>query len=195
MGSMACWASMYAQMPPLRCASATTCMASVDLPDDSGPKISTTRPRGKPPTPRARSSDNAPVWIASMPIVVFSPILMMDPLPNCLSMAANATSSAFSRSLLTVVLRFLPGSVADVEAGLHDLDCVDGHHTEGVLHGSPSGSPTDAERLAMFEQHKCNYEQSFDQVFETASAASNSSGSSGRCTPRSKANQMVQENG
>ena len=128
-------------MPPLRCASATTCIASVDLPDDSGPKISTMRPRGKPPTPRARSSDNAPVWMASMPIVVFSPILMMDPLPNCLSMAANATSSAFSRSLLTVVLRFLPGSVADVEAGLHDLDCVDGHHTEGVLHGFPSDSP------------------------------------------------------
>ena len=35
-------------MPPLRCASATTCMASVDLPEDSGPKISTTRPRGRP---------------------------------------------------------------------------------------------------------------------------------------------------
>src|SRR3954468_23067111 len=127
-------------MPPLRWASATTCMASVDLPDDSGPKISTTRPRGKPPTPRARSSDNAPVWMVSMPIEVFSPIRMMEPLPNCLSMAANATSSAFSRSLLTVVLRFLPAAcevLLDVEADLHDLDCVDGHHTEGVLHGFP----------------------------------------------------------
>ena len=36
-GSMACSASMYAQIPPFRCASATTCMASVDFPDDSGP--------------------------------------------------------------------------------------------------------------------------------------------------------------
>src|SRR6476646_12251828 len=131
-------------MPPLRCASATTCMASVDLPDDSGPKISTTRPRGKPPTPSAKSSDNAPVGMDSMPIDVFSPIRMMEPLPNCLSMAAIATSSAFSRSLPTVVLRFLPDAYevfAEVEAGLHDLDCVDGHHTEGVLHGFPSNSP------------------------------------------------------
>src|ERR1043165_9836574 len=122
-------------MPPLRCASATTCMARVDLPDDSGPKISTTRPRGRPPTPRARSSDNAPVWMDSMHIVVFSPIRMMDPLPNCLSMAANATSSAFSRSLLTVVLRFLPGACDRclmVEAESHDLDCDDEHHREGV---------------------------------------------------------------
>jgi hypothetical protein len=80
-------------------------------------------------------------------------------LPNCLSMAANATSSAFSRSLLTVVLRFLPdacGVLLGVEAELHDPDCYDGHHTEGVLHGSPG--------MALFEQQQCNYEQSFDQV-------------------------------
>ena len=32
------------------------------MPDDSGPKISMTRPRGRPPTPSARSSDRAPVW-------------------------------------------------------------------------------------------------------------------------------------
>jgi len=24
---------------------------------------------------------------------------------------------------------------------LHDLDCVDGHHTEGVLHGFPEWLP------------------------------------------------------
>src|SRR5512143_765597 len=121
-GSMACSASMYAQMPPLRCASATTCMASVDLPDDSGPKISTTRPRGKPPTPSAKSSDSAPVWMASMAIVPFSPMRMMDPLPNCLSLAANATSSAFSRSLLTVVsVSCLVLSDCSVEADWHDL--------------------------------------------------------------------------
>ncbi len=47
----------------------------------------------------------------------------------------------------------------------------------------------------MFERHKCNYEQSFDQVFETAIAASSNSGGSGRCTPRSNANHTVYENG
>jgi hypothetical protein len=42
--------------PPSRRASAPsamTCSASVVLPDDSGPKISTTRPRGTPPMPSA----------------------------------------------------------------------------------------------------------------------------------------------
>ena len=72
-------------MPPLRWASATTCMARVDLPDDSGPKISTTRPRGRPPMPRARSSASAPVGMASMSMWRFSPIRMIEPLPNCFS--------------------------------------------------------------------------------------------------------------
>ena len=40
------------------------CNASVVLPLDSGPKISTTRPRGTPPTPRARSSPSDPVEMA-----------------------------------------------------------------------------------------------------------------------------------
>ena len=130
--------------------------------------------------------------MASMPIEVFSPIRMMDPLPNCLSMAANATSSAFSRSLLTVVLRFLPdacGVLLGVEAELHDPDCYDGHHTEGVLHGSPG--------MALFEQQQCNYEQSFDQALPrgTATAASVNSAASGRWTARSRANQIVNVNG
>ena len=38
-------------MPPFFWASAITCSASVVLPDDSGPKISMTRPRGTPPMP------------------------------------------------------------------------------------------------------------------------------------------------
>jgi len=37
------------------------------------------------------------VWIASVP---FSPIRMIEPLPNCLSICASAMSSAFSRSVL-----------------------------------------------------------------------------------------------
>ena len=35
----------------------------VVFPEDSGPKISTIRPRGIPPMPSARSSDSAPVEI------------------------------------------------------------------------------------------------------------------------------------
>ena len=86
-------------MPPLRCASATTCMASVDLPDDSGPKISTMRPRGSPPMPSARSSASAPVGMDSMFMWRFSPIRMIDPLPNCFSIWPSAMSSALSRSM------------------------------------------------------------------------------------------------
>src|ERR1044072_4947688 len=47
---------MYAHVPPLRCASATTCIASVDLPDDSGPKISTILPRPRPPPAPGREA-------------------------------------------------------------------------------------------------------------------------------------------
>ena len=38
---------------------------SVVLPEDSGPKTSTIRPRGTPPIPSARSSESAPVGIAA----------------------------------------------------------------------------------------------------------------------------------
>ena len=74
------------------------CMARVDLPDDSGPKISTTRPRGTPPTPRAMSRAKAPVEIASIPMVSFSPMRITEPAPNCLSICPRAASSALARS-------------------------------------------------------------------------------------------------
>ena len=51
--SRACSASMKAATPPRFCAWPAVESASVVLPDDSGPKISTTRPRGKPPMPMA----------------------------------------------------------------------------------------------------------------------------------------------
>ena len=87
------------------------------------------------------------------------------------------------------------------EAEFHDLDCVDGHHTEGVLHGSPG--------MALFEQQQCNYEQSFDQALPrgtgaiqpgtvstaTAAVASASSRDSGRRTARSNASQIANVNG
>ena len=56
---------MIAHTPPIRCASAMMCCTSVVLPDDSGPKISITRPRGMPPTPSAMSSAIEPVGIVS----------------------------------------------------------------------------------------------------------------------------------
>src|SRR5581483_11590071 len=82
----------------LRCASATTCMASVDFPDDSGPKISTIRPRGSPPTPSATSRASAPVGITSICMWAFSPSRMIEPLPNCFSIWPSAISRALSRS-------------------------------------------------------------------------------------------------
>src|ERR671928_7052 len=60
-GSIACSASMNAHTPPSFWASAMMWYISVVLPEDSGPKTSTMRPRGTPPMPRARSSDSAPV--------------------------------------------------------------------------------------------------------------------------------------
>ncbi len=51
---------MNAAVPPAFCASAITCSVMVVFPEDSGPKISTTRPRGNPPTPNAVSIEIEP---------------------------------------------------------------------------------------------------------------------------------------
>src|SRR5438128_10042660 len=82
---------MYAHVPPLRCASATTCMASVDLPEDSGPQISTTRPRGRPPTPSAISSPSQPEQMVptSLDRPLF-PSFITEPLPTCPPLCASA---------------------------------------------------------------------------------------------------------
>ncbi len=64
--SSACSASMKAATPPRFCAWPITDSASVVLPDDSGPKISTTRPRGKPPMPSATSTASEPVGMNSI---------------------------------------------------------------------------------------------------------------------------------
>src|SRR5436190_24297683 len=44
------------------------------------------------------SSDRAPVEMASMAMLVRSPMRMIEPLPNCLSIWPKAISSALSRS-------------------------------------------------------------------------------------------------
>src|SRR5690349_11592464 len=89
---------MKAATPPLRWASAMTCWHTVVLPDDSGPKISTIRPRGMPPTPSARSSAIEPVGIESTLCRSAEPSFMIDPRPNCFSIARIAASTARPRS-------------------------------------------------------------------------------------------------
>src|SRR3954468_6323800 len=64
-----------------------------------------TRPRGMPPTPRARSSEMLPVEMAEMSCTSGSslPRRMTAPLPNCFSMAETASSIAFSFSAFAKV--------------------------------------------------------------------------------------------
>ena len=97
--SSACSASTKAQVPPIFCISAITWSESVVLPEDSGPYISTIRPRGSPPTPSARSRPSEPVETTSMFCCSTpSAMRMIAPLPNCFSMLASAAFNAFLRS-------------------------------------------------------------------------------------------------
>src|SRR5262245_40552359 len=89
---------MNAATPPQRCALATAWRATVVLPLDSGPKIPTTRPRGRPPMPGAHSSAIEPVGITSTGALLSSPRRMREPVPNWRSSWARAASSALSRS-------------------------------------------------------------------------------------------------
>src|SRR6266568_4025951 len=87
-------------MPPRFCASATTCRAMVVFPLASGPNTSTTRPRGKPPTPSAESNEMAPVGITSTGTSgSLVPRRMIAPLPNCFSIWLRAKSIALLRSV------------------------------------------------------------------------------------------------
>src|ERR1700722_2907092 len=88
---------------------------SVVLPEDSGPNTSTMRPFGTPPIPSARSSDSAPVGIASTRTCApSSPMRMTEPLPNSRSIwpsapcrAASRAFAAFSSSVTGIVLLLL----------------------------------------------------------------------------------------
>ena len=97
-GSSACSASMKAAMPPAAWAFATACRATVVFPLASGPYISTTRPRGRPPTPSATSSAIDPVGTTPIGGRVSSPRRITEPLPWFFSIWARASCSAFSRS-------------------------------------------------------------------------------------------------
>ena len=65
-GSRACSASTNAHTPPFFCSSATQCNVRVVLPELSGPYISTIRPLGNPPIPKAISKPNEPVDVDSI---------------------------------------------------------------------------------------------------------------------------------
>ena len=77
LGSRACSASMKAATPPVFWQLAMMCRVSVVLPDDSGPKISSTRPLGTPTPPRAMSSERDPVGMPSM-LVRGGPVELHD---------------------------------------------------------------------------------------------------------------------
>src|SRR5580704_8527241 len=94
---------MKAAMPPAFCASATTCSATVVLPDDSGPKISTMRPRGNPPTPSALSSEMEPdEMAATCTMASFDPNRTMEPLPNCFSIWPSVSPRVRVRSFSSI---------------------------------------------------------------------------------------------
>ena len=76
---------MNAAIPPSFCASAIACNATVVLPDDSGPNISTILPLGNPPIPSATSKLNAPDGIVSIDTSPTSPNFITAPLPKFFS--------------------------------------------------------------------------------------------------------------
>src|SRR3712207_2336800 len=65
-----------------------------------------TRPRGRPPMPRAMSRAIEPVGMTLIACAALSPSRMTEPLPNCLSIWARAMSRALSRSSVAMVLTF-----------------------------------------------------------------------------------------
>ena len=101
-GSRACSTSMKAARPPRFCACAMTVSVKVVLPDDSGPKTSTTRPRGKPPTPSARSIRMFPVGMTSISTILSSPRRMMAPSPKSLAICWMARSRFLFRAAITL---------------------------------------------------------------------------------------------
>ena len=75
----------------------------VVLPDDSGPKISQIRPRGKPPTPSAASSEMEPLEMtATRTTASLEPSRRMEPLPNCFSIWLRVSPSMRVRSFSSI---------------------------------------------------------------------------------------------
>src|SRR6266581_8992331 len=149
---------MKAAVPPAFWASAIVCNMSVVFPDDSGPKISMTRPRGSPPVPSARSSPSEPDGMTgtSGGGASVSPNFMMDPLPNCFSIWAIASSMArffSSRSAIAFSFNCQVGSKA---TGLYSS--AEGHFHQGCIDGAART------QLALDEFHRGRREPSHHAV-------------------------------
>ena len=85
----------------------------VVLPLDSGPKISITRPRGMPPTPRAASKEIDPVEMTEIGTTAsLLPSFMMEPLPNCFSICEMAVSTARVFSVFSSAMSAAPSCLA-----------------------------------------------------------------------------------
>src|SRR5690349_9530312 len=88
----------------------------VVFPEDSGPKISTTRPRGTPPTPSAASKEMEPVEMTEIGTTAsFDPNRMIEPLPNCFSICDSARSIARTFSVRSSAMNAAPTHACDVE--------------------------------------------------------------------------------
>src|SRR5438445_3182282 len=149
---------MKAAVPPAFWASAIVCNMSVVFPDDSGPKISMTRPRGSPPVPSARSSPSEPDGMTgtSGGGASVAPSFMMDPLPNCFSIWAIASSMArffSSRSAIAFSFNCQVGSKA---TGLYSS--AEGHFHQGCIDGAART------QLALDEFHRGRREPSHHAV-------------------------------
>ena len=90
-----------------------TVRARVVLPELSGPKISTTRPRGSPRPPSAISRLSAPLEIDGITGTVSLSRRMIDPLPKFFSICPTAASSA-----LDFAVRALSSAGVNFAAGL-----------------------------------------------------------------------------
>src|SRR4030081_2906661 len=132
---------MKAQMPPFFWPSATVCSARVVLPEDSGPEISTTRPRGRPPTPSAMSSPSEPEEMVSTSIErSFLPSLITEPLPNWRSIWESAADRALVLSMEdpSTIRR----AVADIGRAPYGGDSLAGQTggNHNRTHGKPWGN-------------------------------------------------------
>ena len=114
---------MKAASPPAFWASAIICRPRVVLPLDSGPKISTMRPRGTPPTPRARSRARAPVEIEATFWGYSSPMRMIEPFPNCRSICETAASMALLLSNASSKKRLCIGWLINIGIYCNGLYC------------------------------------------------------------------------
>jgi hypothetical protein len=109
---------MKAACPPSFWASDTMCRASVVLPEDSGPKISTTLPRGTPPMPRAKSRPMEPVGMNGMTWCASSDRRMIEPLPYLRSMVVSAVCRASRRWSSGAAVAFLAMGLSIWSRGL-----------------------------------------------------------------------------